>query len=192
VGPEGWFKDPASLHQQRWLSDGRLTDLVRDDGTESHDDPPERMVTTAGAEAIATPANPLPTQATDPAPPLIRSGIDPAGLRPATDMVRFGVHYWRAALAVPAVATVTLLWLGRGVEWQPAYWALVLIGVILPAMNVVTVLRQRRRSREVLQGAARRGEPDIVIPPLLAVREALGAAAVVILWAVFGLLLALR
>jgi hypothetical protein len=38
--PEGWYRDPFALHTDRWFSDGRPTDLVRDDGQESRDPPP--------------------------------------------------------------------------------------------------------------------------------------------------------
>lgn len=37
---EGWYRDPYGLHTDRWVSDGRPTKLVRDDGAESYDDPP--------------------------------------------------------------------------------------------------------------------------------------------------------
>ncbi len=37
---EGWYRDPYELHVDRWFSVGRPTALVRDDGVESHDEPP--------------------------------------------------------------------------------------------------------------------------------------------------------
>jgi hypothetical protein len=37
---EGWYRDPYGLHGDRWFSDGRPTSLVRDQGIESHDEPP--------------------------------------------------------------------------------------------------------------------------------------------------------
>ena len=37
---EGWYRDPFKLHDDRWFSDGRPTSLVRDQGIESHDEPP--------------------------------------------------------------------------------------------------------------------------------------------------------
>jgi hypothetical protein len=37
---EGWFQDPFGVHQDRWISDGHPTALVRDNGVESHDPPP--------------------------------------------------------------------------------------------------------------------------------------------------------
>ena len=37
---EGWYRDPYALHADRWFSDGRPTDLVRDSGQESRDPPP--------------------------------------------------------------------------------------------------------------------------------------------------------
>ena len=38
---EGWFTDPFARHEDRWLSDGTPTKLVRDDGIESYDEPPD-------------------------------------------------------------------------------------------------------------------------------------------------------
>jgi hypothetical protein len=37
---EGWYRDPYGIHQDRWFSAGTPTSLVRDGGTEGHDDPP--------------------------------------------------------------------------------------------------------------------------------------------------------
>lgn len=37
---EGWYRDPYGIHQDRWFSAGTPTALVRDQGTEGHDDPP--------------------------------------------------------------------------------------------------------------------------------------------------------
>jgi hypothetical protein len=39
--PQGWFTDPFGQHKARWFSDGNPTALVRDDGVESHDPPPD-------------------------------------------------------------------------------------------------------------------------------------------------------
>jgi hypothetical protein len=39
--PEGWHLDPYKLHTDRWISNGRPTKLVRDDGVESYDAPPD-------------------------------------------------------------------------------------------------------------------------------------------------------
>lgn len=38
---EGWYRDPYGIHQDRWFSAGTPTSLVRDQGTEGHDDPPD-------------------------------------------------------------------------------------------------------------------------------------------------------
>jgi len=38
---QGWYSDPYGHHKARWFSDGRPTALVRDDGVESTDPPPE-------------------------------------------------------------------------------------------------------------------------------------------------------
>ena len=40
-GFEGWYSDPYGRHEARWMSDGRPTKLVRDDGVEAYDDPPD-------------------------------------------------------------------------------------------------------------------------------------------------------
>ena len=38
---EGWYRDPFGVHEDRWMSAGRPTKLVRDGGTESYDPPPD-------------------------------------------------------------------------------------------------------------------------------------------------------
>jgi hypothetical protein len=42
---DGWYQDPYRRHEHRWLSNGRPTALVRDDGTTSHDEPPDEPFT---------------------------------------------------------------------------------------------------------------------------------------------------
>ena len=37
---EGWYVDPYGLHDDRWISDGAPTALVRDGGVESQGPPP--------------------------------------------------------------------------------------------------------------------------------------------------------
>jgi len=37
---QGWYPDPYEKHDDRWFSDGKPTRLVRDQGTESFDEPP--------------------------------------------------------------------------------------------------------------------------------------------------------
>ena len=37
---QGWYSDPFRRHRARWFSDGNPTALVRDDGVESRDPPP--------------------------------------------------------------------------------------------------------------------------------------------------------
>lgn len=41
---EGWYRDPYQIHEDRWMSAGLPTKLVRDDGHESYDPPPDRLV----------------------------------------------------------------------------------------------------------------------------------------------------
>lgn len=38
--PQGWYPDPYEDHGERWFSDGKPTNLVRDHGTESRREPP--------------------------------------------------------------------------------------------------------------------------------------------------------
>jgi len=38
---EGWYRDPFGVHEDRWMSQGQPTKLVRDGGTESYDPPPD-------------------------------------------------------------------------------------------------------------------------------------------------------
>jgi hypothetical protein len=42
---EGWYTDPFARHEARWMSDGTPTRLVRDEGVESYDDPPDEEPT---------------------------------------------------------------------------------------------------------------------------------------------------
>jgi hypothetical protein len=42
VKAQGWYRDPYGLHEDRYLSDGQPTKLVRDGGAESYDPPPPR------------------------------------------------------------------------------------------------------------------------------------------------------
>jgi hypothetical protein len=38
---EGWYRDPFAIHEDRWMSQGRPTKLVRDGDTEAYDPPPD-------------------------------------------------------------------------------------------------------------------------------------------------------
>jgi hypothetical protein len=39
---EGWYRDPYQIHDDRWMSAGLPTNVVRDGGRESYDPPPDR------------------------------------------------------------------------------------------------------------------------------------------------------
>jgi hypothetical protein len=41
---QGWYRDPYRTHDERWFSNGQPTNLVRDHGTESYDEPPQDQV----------------------------------------------------------------------------------------------------------------------------------------------------
>jgi hypothetical protein len=45
VEAEGWYRDPYGIHDARWISGGRPTNLVRDDGIETRDEPPPLPIT---------------------------------------------------------------------------------------------------------------------------------------------------
>jgi hypothetical protein len=38
---EGWYLDPYGVHEQRWISRGRPSNLVRDGNKEAKDEPPD-------------------------------------------------------------------------------------------------------------------------------------------------------
>ena len=42
VRAQGWYCDPYGVHEDRYLSAGTPTKLVRDNGQESYDPPPDR------------------------------------------------------------------------------------------------------------------------------------------------------
>jgi len=42
VRAQGWYRDPYEIHEDRYLSAGTPTKLVRDNGQESYDPPPDR------------------------------------------------------------------------------------------------------------------------------------------------------
>jgi len=48
---EGWYLDPYGVHEDRWFSAGTPTALVRDRGTEAHDEPPPYPPPVAPVEA---------------------------------------------------------------------------------------------------------------------------------------------
>jgi hypothetical protein len=58
MNEEGWYQDPYGLHTDRWISDGRPTNLVRDDGVESYDAPPADTPIGALIEAAEKPPRP--------------------------------------------------------------------------------------------------------------------------------------
>ena len=52
---EGWCTDPFGLHEARWLSDGVPTKLVRDNGVESYEDPPDEEWTVTPSLIVEEP-----------------------------------------------------------------------------------------------------------------------------------------
>jgi hypothetical protein len=56
MNAEGWYRDPFGLHTDRWMSDGKPTKLVRDNGVTSNDEPPSDVVPGPLVEADEKPA----------------------------------------------------------------------------------------------------------------------------------------
>jgi len=79
IPAEGWYRDPFAIHEDRWMSQGRPTKLVRDGGTEAYDPPPD----------LPLPATLVPVDADGGA-----AGPDEAGQEPGCSGRRAG----RAAL----------------------------------------------------------------------------------------------
>jgi hypothetical protein len=52
---EGWYTDPYQRHEARWLSEGKPTKLVRDDGVESYDEPPDDPPTATPEKIVVDP-----------------------------------------------------------------------------------------------------------------------------------------
>ncbi|MGN6723539.1 MAG: hypothetical protein ACTHJM_13090 [Marmoricola sp.] len=44
MSAEGWYRDPFEVHEDRWISQGKPTKLVRDQGVESYDEPPSEEI----------------------------------------------------------------------------------------------------------------------------------------------------
>jgi hypothetical protein len=53
--PQGWYIDPFGVHEQRWFSQGRPTDLVRNGKAETKDPPPDGPVPQPLVRATAAP-----------------------------------------------------------------------------------------------------------------------------------------
>lgn len=51
---EGWYCDPFERHVDRRFSDDRPRQLVRDDGVESHDPPPDSEITQPLVPSVET------------------------------------------------------------------------------------------------------------------------------------------
>jgi hypothetical protein len=45
---QGWYRDPYAIHEDRYISEGMPTKLVRDGGQEAYDPPPDRPMPQTG------------------------------------------------------------------------------------------------------------------------------------------------
>jgi hypothetical protein len=94
AGAEGWYRDPFGRHDDRWFSAGRPTKLVRDDGIERSEDPPDE---------------PLPATLE----PALDTAPSPAG---GADLLRAddpGLETPGSGERAAQEATATRMWLGR-------------------------------------------------------------------------------
>jgi hypothetical protein len=51
--PQGWYRDPYHAHEDRYFSAGQATKLVRDDGQEGYDEPPDQPYIAADLVPVA-------------------------------------------------------------------------------------------------------------------------------------------
>ena len=77
---QGWYHDPYEVHEDRYFSAGTATKLVRDDGQESYDPPPDLplpggdLIPAASAESDASDLERADQPRTDPVWLLIGGG----------------------------------------------------------------------------------------------------------------------
>lgn len=136
MAAEGWFRDPFALHDARWFSDGRPTDLVKDGGSESSDPPPDRAISTS-LEPITSDASPG---------PFGESGFPDGALDPE---LIFRVNNARGCFSILGlwIANVAVLILPlfvlAGTRWTVVAMAIEVAGIVL----LGAILYRRRRSR---------------------------------------------
>ena len=100
---EGWYVDPYGVHEDRWMSAGRPTNLVRDGSIEAEDGPP--------AGAVPVPLSPAIVNSTASAGPRDLLRADDAGMQPIPDAGSYAiaamdgnVRFNNSLLGGPAVA----------------------------------------------------------------------------------------
>ena len=100
---QGWYPDPYERHEDRWFSGGKPTRLVRDQGTESYDEPPLEQPRASGNAGQRGPYDE--PRGTEPEPggthflPGMAPYVEPPGRRRAG-----GVAIVLASVAVVAIA----------------------------------------------------------------------------------------
>lgn len=62
---EGWYQDPFGVHEERWISEGTPTKLVRDGEVECYDPPPDAVAEGELVESVAPPPHPGDLQRAD-------------------------------------------------------------------------------------------------------------------------------
>jgi hypothetical protein len=164
---EGWFGDPYFRHDQRWFTKGVPTALVRDEGFESSDPPPDTRawksseLDDAVGSTSSVPGGRLLSSAAQPGGPILRPGIDDAlVLRPVMETVREGgLPGWRYPIVCYGAAALVLAWLG-------AFGALFAVPIVLlgslPLLGLPSLARnlaadRRMRKRRRLPGTGPQG-----------------------------------
>lgn|SRR5215469_6132360 len=102
---EGWYRDPFGIHEDRWISQGLPTKVVRDGGRESYDPPP---------------AGTLPEADLVPADQAAGREADGSDLRRADDVDRRPYDPAEARRAAILAASLPGIWryFGRRSNWS--------------------------------------------------------------------------
>lgn len=168
---EGWFGDPYFRHDQRWFTEGVPTALVRDEGVESSDPPPDtRSWESSELDDALGSTSPVPggrhlPSAPRPGDPILRPGIDDAlVLRPVMETVREAtIPGWRYPIVCYGAAALVLAWLGPfGVLFAVP---IVLLGSLpllwLPSLIRSLAADRRMRGRRRVPGTGHRDDPTV-------------------------------
>jgi hypothetical protein len=136
--PPGWYLDPYRNHDDRWFSDGKPTNLVRDQGTESYDEPPKDR----------PPPYPRGRPAGEQPPP---TGVGRAGrewqswtvwLPGLLTLTVWCVFFWYAPfIIIVAMPAIALLAAGLRIpEWRPAIAVILWLAFALSCICIPLIL----------------------------------------------------
>ena len=131
--PQGWFRDPYGTHDDRWFSDGTPTNLVRDQGLESYDDPTR--------EQLPPSARSRPARQELQSPWSGRAGTQlrswSVWLPALLALVPLGIFWWAPGIILLAVPIIVLAWMGvRVPEWRLAIVVILWVAFVLSCICV--------------------------------------------------------